>query len=314
MRYLLFLIVFQFFISSIFAQNCFNKNIQEGKKNYEAGDYYKAKECFERSKKCPDYKTSTIPHDWIKKCDIQIKKEEKNFNTFTETVNGVSFEMVAVRGGTFTMGCTEEQGNDCDADEKPAHKVVLSNYFIGKYEVTQLLWKTVMGENPSFFSGCDMCPIENVSWNDIQLFLSKLNEITGKEYRLPTEAEWEFAARGGINNLESPKKYSGSSSIVKVADYEGLSSKAPKKVGSYMANELGLYDMSGNVYEWCSDKYGAYTNIAVSNPKGPNNGNYFVVRGGSWSNNGLHSRVSNRESAIPSKRSNCFGFRLVLNQ
>ncbi len=125
--------------------------------------------------------------------EIKIGKD------FTEKVNGVKFEMVYVKGGTFRMGATEEQGDDAYGNEKPAHEVTLSDYYIGKFEVTQEVWKAVMGSNPSYFQGDDY-PVEQVSWNDIQTFLTKLNQMTGKKYTLPTEAQWEYAARGGVKS------------------------------------------------------------------------------------------------------------------
>ena len=219
-------------------------------------------------------------------------------------------EMAFVQGGTFTMGCTTEQGGDCTDYEKPAHQVTLSDYKIGKYEVTQAQWKAVMGNNPSNFSGCDKCPVETVSWNDIQDFLRKLNEKTGKTYRLPTEAEWEFAARGG--NKSTKTKYSGSNILDEVAWYERTSGRKTHEVGTKAANELGIHDMSGNVWEWCSDWYGDYDASSKTNPKGPSSGSFRVLRGGSWDCNPPGCRVSNRFNYIPDARLLNGGFRLVL--
>lgn len=219
-------------------------------------------------------------------------------------------EMVNVVGGTFTMGCTSEQG-DCADDVKPAHEVMLSDFQIGKYEVTQAQWLAVMGSNPSYFSGCDSCPVENVSWDDIQSFLSKLNSMTGKNYRLPTEAEWEYAARGGSQSRGY--KYSGSNGLVKVAwyyHYNGEIKTHP--VGQKSPNELGLYDMSGNVFEWCQDRYGAYGRDSQTNPRGPSSGSGRVVRGGSWLNGATGALVSFRYYISPDSRYNNLGFRLAL--
>jgi len=224
-----------------------------------------------------------------------------------------NFEMVLVRGGTFTMGCTSEQGSDCDDDEKPAHRVMVSDFYIGKYEVTQKEWREVMGSNPSDFENCDACPVENVSWDDIQDFLSKLNAKTGKSYRLPTEAEWEYAARGGSSSRGY--KYAGSNSLNEVAWYDDNSGSKTHPVGQKKANELGLYDMSGNVWEWCADDWhGSYSGAPstgrawIDSPRASDR----VLRGGSWGNNARRCRVSNRFFSTPSGRNDYLGFRLAL--
>ncbi|WP_282776075.1 formylglycine-generating enzyme family protein, partial [Phaeodactylibacter xiamenensis] len=180
--------------------------------------------------------------------------------------------MVRVEGGRFKMGCTAEQGSDCWSREKPAHRVELSSFSIGKYEVTQAQWEAVMGSNPSGFSSCGSCPVENVSWNDVQDFIVKLNRMTGGNYRLPTEAEWEYAARGG--NRSRGHKYSGSDNLGSVGWYRDNSDKKTHPVGKKTPNELGLYDMSGNVWEWCSDWYDKdyYSSSPARNPKGPGGG------------------------------------------
>ena len=217
--------------------------------------------------------------------------------------------MVYVSGGTFTMGATSEQGGDAWDDEKPAHSVTLSGYYIGKYEVTQKLWKAVMGSNPSNFKG-DNLPVERVSWNDVQEFLRKLNAMTGKNYRLPTEAEWEFAARGG--NSSRGYKYSGGNSIGNVAWFGSNSGSRTHAVGIKSPNELGIYDMSGNVYEWCQDWYGSYSSSSQRNPQGPNSGSFRVYRGGSWDSGAGRCRVSFRLYNTPGGRDSYLGFRLAL--
>ena len=217
--------------------------------------------------------------------------------------------MVYVSGGTFTMGATSEQGSDAFDREKPAHSVTLSGYYIGKYEVTQELWKAVMGSNPSNFNG-DNLPVENVSWNDVQEFLRKLNAMTGKNYRLPTEAEWEFAARGG--NSSRGYKYSGSNSLGSVAWYADNSGIRTHAVGTKSPNELGIYDMSGNVWEWCQDWWGDYSSSSQRNPKGPNSGSTRVFRGGSCVSGAGDCRVSYRFSNTTDLRSISLGFRLAL--
>ena len=241
-------------------------------------------------------------------------------------------EMVKVEGGTFTMGATAEQGSDYDSDELPTHQVTLSDYYIGKYEVTQQLWEYVMsysgtcadgssmsayasdvwlGSDPSSSYGVgDYYPAYYVSYYDIvDIFLPRLNKITGRTYRLPTEAEWEFAARGGKQS--KGYKYSGSDNIGVVAWYTGNSGGKTHQVGTKEPNELGIYDMSGNVWEWCGDWYGSYSSSAQTNPTGPSSGSYRVLRGGGWNINAGNCRVSNRRS-LPSHRYYGNGFRVVL--
>lgn len=225
----------------------------------------------------------------------------------TFTVNGVKFTMVPVEGGTFTMGATSEQGSDADNDEKPAHKVTLSDYYIGQTEVTQALWEAVMGSNPSFFEG-DNLPVEQVSWNDCQVFIQKLNQLTGKQFRLPTEAEWEYAARGGRKS--QGYKYAGGNDIGLVAWYTGNSGIETHPIGTKQANELGIYDMSGNVYEWCSDWYGDYTSSSQSDPQGPSSGSDRVGCGGDYGSSAGYCRVSNRYGILPSCRGDNLGLRL----
>ena len=227
----------------------------------------------------------------------------------TFTVGGVQFKMIAVEGGTFTMGATNEQGGDAYIDEEPTHSVTLSSYSIGETEVTQALWQAVMGSNPSSFSGSQK-PVEYVSWNDCQDFIKKLNAITGEKFRLPTEAEWEFAARGG--NKSRGYKYAGSNTLGSIAWYDDNSNGEAHNVGMKQANELGLYDMSGNVWEWCSDWNGDYSSGSQTNPKGPSSGNFRVRRGGSWYGIARHCRVSSRSYSAPTFRDSHLGFRLAL--
>ena len=227
----------------------------------------------------------------------------------TYTANGVSFRMIEVEGGTFRMGATAEQGNDAYGDEKTVHSVALSTYYIGQTEVKQALWEAVMGSNPSHIKGDDL-PVEQVSWEDCQKFIAKLNRLTGKHFRLPTEAEWEYAARGGSKSRGY--KYSGSDNIGAVAWYEDNNSDRTHAVASHKPNELGLYDMSGNVWEWCQDWYGDYGSATQHDPTGPNRGTGRVFRGGCWINNARGCRVSNRNNSPSTYRDNGLGFRLVL--
>ena len=221
--------------------------------------------------------------------------------------------MVYVQGGTFTMGATSEQGSDADDDEKPAHSVTLSSYYIGKTEVTQELWQAVMGNNPSEFKE-DRKPVEMVTWDDCQAFISKLNSLTGKKFRLPTEAEWEFAARGGIKS--KGYKYSGSNTLADVAWYSDNSGRTTHEVGTKNPNELGLYDMSGNVYEWCSDWFGYdyYGSSPSNNPTGPSSGTLRVNRGGGWGDDARGCGSSDRSNGFPNGCGVVLGLRLCLSE
>ena len=221
--------------------------------------------------------------------------------------NSFEPEMVFVEGGTFKMG--NDNGND---NEKPVHNVTLKSFYISKFELTQSQWKAVMGNNPSAHSGCDSCPVENVSWDDAQKFISKLNKLTGKEYRLPYEAEWEYAATGGKESLNY--KYSGGAIIDEIAWYGANSGESTHPVGQKHANELGLYDMSGNVWEWCNDRYDAkyYDNSPAQDPHGPSTGDSRSLRGGSWDKYDTYCRVSARGSNLSDHKSTHGGIRLVL--
>ncbi len=229
----------------------------------------------------------------------------------SEIIASLEDNMVYVEGGSFRMGCTGEQGGDCDDYERPVHEVTLSGYYIGKYEVTQAEWRAVMGADPEklAFPGCDQCPVERVSWDDVQEFIKKLNSLTGKQYRLPTEAEWEYAARGGKNS--SSYKYAGSNNLDEVGWYDDNSDVKTHPVGQKRSNELGLYDMSGNVWEWCSDWKGGYIGISQTNPRGPSSGYFRVRRGGGWNGYARLCRVSYRFSNAPAFRGRNLGFRLA---
>ena len=258
--------------------------------------------------------TASGYHDWEE--SITVNRQNRTCNatligTETIVVGNVSFKMVYVEGGTFTMGATAEQGSDALSDEKPAHSVTLSGYYIGQTEVTQALWKAVMGSNPSNRKGDDL-PVERVSWEDCQEFVRKLNRLTDKTFRLPTEAEWEYAARGGSKSRGY--KYSGSDNIGSVAWYEDNSGSRTHAVATKSPNELGLYDMSGNVWEWCQDWYGDYSSSAQTNPSGPGSGSGRVNRGGGWGSVARHCRVSFRNYFTPSGRCRDLGLRLVLSE
>jgi len=219
-------------------------------------------------------------------------------------------EMVFVKGhSNFKMGCVIEQGDACNPDETPYFYVKLNDFHIGKYEVTQAQWIEIMHNNPSVFKG-DNLPVENVSWEDVQDFIRRLNAKTGKNYRLPTEAEWEYAAEGGI--LRKGYKYSGSNQIDEVAWYSENSDGKTHPVGSKQPNELGIYDLSGNVWEWCSDWYGKYSHTKKTNPTGPSMGSGRVSRGGGWYLGEEYCRATSRNSDFPQSKYGNLGFRLVL--
>ncbi|MBR7012721.1 MAG: SUMF1/EgtB/PvdO family nonheme iron enzyme [Muribaculaceae bacterium] len=235
----------------------------------------------------------------------------------TFTVNGVDFVMVPVEGGTFSMGATAEQGSDASSRERPVHQVTLSSYAIGQTEVTQELWLAVMGSNPSHFNG-NQLPVEMVSWEDCQTFIAMLNELTDQHFRLPTEAEWEYAARGG--NYSQGYKYAGGNNLAMVGWYSYNDSWELRGTGYYGThavstrepNELQLYDMSGNVHEWCQDRYGDYTSAAQVDPTGPSTGTTRVYRGGNWYFDDWFCRVSFRNGLSPTTSNYGIGLRLAL--
>ena len=239
-----------------------------------------------------------------------------------------SLQMVEVEGGTFWMGAHSNKiktgflksepdtsipnyDSSAEPDEMPVHQVEVDPFYIGKFPVTIKIWQTVMGSNPSRYTNTDV-PIVSVSWNDCQEFIGKLNALTGKHFRLPTEAEWEYAARGG--NQSQGYKYAGSDIADYVAWYEGNSSNERHIVGMKYSNELGLYDMSGNVFEWCQDWYGPYIKEDIQvNPTGPVRGTYRVIRGGCWYYSRWASRVSSRKTMFPNNKSDNCGLRLAMS-
>ena len=225
--------------------------------------------------------------------------------------DGICIEMVKVEAGSFDMGAMPELENPWK-NEKPVHRVTLTNnYYISKYEVTQTLWQAVMGSNPSRFKGSDL-PVEQVSWNDCQDFISELNAMTGKRFRLPTEAEWEYAARGGKKSRGY--QYSGSNTLGDVAWYGDNSGSKTHAVGIKQPNELGIYDMTGNVWEWCQDWYDSYSSSPQTNPTGAASGSYRVSRGGSWNYSARFCRASCRFDGTPDCRDGYLGLRLVLSE
>ena len=245
--------------------------------------------------------------------------EEEVNSDLDFNVKGVSFKMVKVEGGTFTMGATNKQSSDAHSDERPAHNVTLSSYFIGEVLVTQKLWQKVMGKFPSFLKGEDN-PVENVSWYDCNDFIKKLNVLTkynrpkGMEFRLPTEAEWEYAARGGAEFCNDDYKYAGSNNLGVVAWYETNSFNKIQPVGKKEPNQLGIYDMSGNVWEWCYDGKRTYDGKKQTNVIGPLDSTLRVLRGGSWCSDSENCRVSRRFDNNISFGYDNFGLRLCLGR
>ena len=244
------------------------------------------------------------------------------YQDFTETAWGVNMKMIWVEGGDFLMGCTSEQGN-CESDEQNVRRVTVDGFYIGMLEVTQSQWEKVVGTSiyqqwtkagysgsPSRGVGPDY-PMYCVSWDEAMEFCRLLSNKTGRTYTLPTEAQWEYAARGG--NKNEGAKYAGSNMIDAVAWYTDNSGSSTHIVGSKRANALGIYDMSGNVWEWCKDWYASsYVSYDTNNPVGPSSGSCRVVRGGSWSYGASYCRVADRNNYSPGFRSYYLGFRVVL--
>ncbi len=287
--------------------------LSRAKKNYLENGEAEAREQFRLLiSTCPG-SVAKEAQEWLQKQkNKQSNSRSSGYNSEIETfqIKGVEFKMVKVAGGTFQMGATSEQGEDAYDNEKPVHSVTLFDYYIGQTEVTQELWEAVMGSNPSYFTGDNRRPVENVSWNDCQEFIEKLNRLTGKNFRLPTEAEWEYAARGG--NKSRGYKYSGSNNPDAVAWYDKNSGDKTHPVATKQANELGLYDMSGNVWEWCKDWYGGYSSNSQNNPIGASEGSRRVARGGSCPTYARRVRVLRRDFNAPRYRNRYGGLRLAL--
>ncbi len=242
--------------------------------------------------------------------------DNKNTGSYIEkkeirmiSVDTLNICMVKVYGGNFNIGATFEQKGDAYEDENPVHAIWLPSFFIGETEVTQDLWEVVMGKNPSIFKG-NKRPVENVSWKDCQKFIEILNKKTGLKFRLPTEAEWEFAARGG--KITKNYKYSGSNNIDSVACYRN-NTNSTHDVKTKRQNEQWLYDMSGNVCEWCQDFYGDYVNEKQINPTGPISGSTRIIRGGGWNTTPTECRVSHRKHKKSNYRNSNLGLRLALS-
>lgn len=265
-----------------------------------------------------------VPYEQLDRIDTYNYDDEPgisgdlgNVEKKTFTVGGVTFNMIPVEHGTFQMGQSADGNN-----VTPVHSVTISqDYYIGETEVRQALWKAVTGYSPtsdgsswsSTYGVGDNYPAYYISWNDVQTFITKLNQLTGQTFRMPTEAEWEYAAKGG--NKSQGYTYSGSNTLDDVAWYYDNSGSKTHPVATKAPNELGIYDMSCNVYEWCSDWYSSsyYTSSAVTDPTGPTSGTHRVSRGGCWDNSGTYSRMAAREYNSPSYRYSYVGFRLALS-
>ena len=309
--------------------NAYTNAYQKADNLLKQGKYANAQKEFEAAKKLPgcppqndiDVKIAECKQklseeqrqaEELKKVEEQKKANEPKELPAPETppvpysvVDDISQNMVYIEEGAFMMG---SNGTEALPDEQPVHQVTISSFYIGKYEVTQAQWEAVMESNPSSFKGSNL-PVENVSWNEVQDFIHKLNALSGKVYRLPTEAEWEYAARGG--NKSGGYNYSGSDNAASVAWFVENSNSATHAVGTKSPNEIGLCDMNGNVREWCSDWYGSFSNNTQTNPQGPSTGTYRVARGGSWAISAWLLRVTIRFSNSPGARNDQLGFRLV---
>lgn len=228
-------------------------------------------------------------------------------------LDSVSFRMMPVEGGSFIMGCTHPRGErHTYADELPTHKVTVNSFYMGQYEVTQRLWVAVMGENPSKWVGNDSLPVEQVSWNAAQVFIARLSQITGYRFRLPTEAEWEYAARGGVRSHNTV--YPGTrSQLWECCWYGGNSDGHSHPVGRLNPNELGLYDMGGNVLEWCADWMESYSDQPQNCPQGPRQGENRILRGGCFNSPTWGCSVFERSWYLPDFGYSYFGFRLLLD-
>ena len=230
--------------------------------------------------------------------------------------DGVSVDMVWVKGGTFTMGNNETPKGVRITYEasRPEHRVTVGNYYIGRFEVTQGLWREVMGENPSKFIGGDSLPVENVSWEEAQRFTIMLSQMTGRRFRLPTEAEWEFAARGGKAKNASPFAGCDRGQLDKYCWFCVNSERKTHPVGKLLPNELGLHDMSGNVAEWCQDWMEAYTSDQQENPRGPREGENKILRGGHYNSTSPACTVYDRSWYLPTMKQEYFGLRVVMEE
>lgn len=267
---------------------------------YYSGNMKKAKKLFS---------DILAPGNTILKNPSLISKSAKHL-ALIDAEESAGIDMVLVKGGSFILGCQDGRDVECESQTKPPHPVKVGDYYIGKHEVTQALWTKVMGYNPSRFKGCEQCPVENVSWDSVQVFLKKINRMyPGLGFRLPTLAEWEYAARGGRKS----KGYTfiGSNNGLEVGWYDENSGNKTHPVGEKKPNELGLYDMGGNVWEWCSDWFGPYTEDEAVNPTGPLTGTHKAYKGGAWQYSSQYTRPAHRGDLNSYEFNDDHGFRLA---
>ena len=256
---------------------------------------------------------AVVPFTACNKEDSNSNTDTNTGNTLTLTVDEESFTMVKVEPGVFMMGALEGDTNALEDEEKPVHQVTLTGtYYIGQTEVTQELYTAVMGSNPSNFTEGNNLPVEKVSYNDALEFCRQLSSLTGKHFTLPTEAQWEYAARGGHKTHSTPTLFAGSEDINAVGWYKDNSDSTTHTVAKKAPNALGLYDMTGNVFEWCLDWYGSYTSDAATDPQGPADGSERVSRGGSWNYPASYCRTSIRACSAPDVTYYMLGFRVVM--
>lgn len=254
---------------------------------------------------------------WFARSQKKMVAENEDDIQKPETVANAQIlpflSMVLVKGGKFTMGCMQDRDTLCLNNSKPSHEVTLPDFYLGQYEVTQAEWRKIMGSNPPTlaYPGCDRCPVEGVSWVDVHVFLQKLSAQTGQTYRLPTEAEWEYAARGG--HLSKGYRYSGSNTLADVGWYIGNSGRKTHPVGQLAPNELNLYDMTGNVYEWCEDsRHENYSGAPANGAAWQDDTNPFkIARGGSWFDDPGFCPVVSRSGDKLDDRTNVIGFRVA---
>lgn len=267
---------------------------------------------------------SITPTDFVEPEDVQTPMSTTNtqpFDGYIENVGGLNIKMIRVEGGTFTMGATPEQGDNFDSDERPIHDVALSEFYISECEITQAQWKAIMGTSiqkqrdevsqyANLYGDGNTYPMYYVSYYEALEFCEKLSKITGREYTLPTEAQWEYAARGG--KYHSKYKFSGYNQIGLVGWYKSNSNATSHPVGRLRANKLGIRDMTGNVWEWCLDFYYKYTLDFQKDPVGSSSSSSrAIIRGGSYGKSADECRISYRMNAEPTKRDQYIGFRIV---